>query len=101
MLRIKPKGAEKLVVQYKLQIHGSQDSTVLEDLSADMILKGNHSRIWFLEQTDILNSIFRRHLEHILCVCLVNILPKSDRQRRVAFINDFTFESGSTPVNDL
>lgn len=100
-LQIKPKGAETLVLQYKLQPHGIQDPRGLEYLNADRILEVEPSRNWTFKQNDTFNPIFRRHLEHILCVCLVKIVPISDQQHRFAFINDFTFESGSEPENDL
>ena len=101
LLRIKPKGTERVAVQYKLQSHGSQDPRFLEYLGADTILKADHSGDWSFKQSDIFNPIFRRHLEHILCVCLVDVVPSSDQQRQFAFISDFTFELGSAPVNDL
>ena len=100
-LHIKSKGVEKLVVQYKLRTHGSQDWRVLEYLDVDMFLKGDCFGNWCWQQNDKFNPILRRHLEHILCVCLVNVVSKSDQQLRFAFINDFTFESGSAPENDL
>ena len=100
-LQIKPKGMERLTVQYRIQSYGSQDSQVLQYLEVEKSLKNDRFGDWSFQQDDNFNPIFRRHLEHILCLCLVSIVPKSGQQRQVAFMNDFTFESGSTIVNDL
>ncbi len=100
-LQVKSKGVEKLVVQYRLQSHGSQDTRVHGYLNAEDTFKGERFENWSFQQDDNFNPIFRRHLEHILSVCLVNVGPDSDQQRRFAFISDYTFESGSSSLNDL
>lgn len=100
-LHVKAKGVKRLVVQYKLQSYGSHDSQVLDYTDVDTLLKGDRFGNWSFQQNEKYNPIFRRHLEHILCVCLVKIVPNSDQQQRFAFISDLTFESGSAPLNDL
>lgn len=100
-LQVKPKGVERLVLQYRLQSQGSQDTRVLEYLDVDNFLKSDSFGNWSFQQHNNFNPIFRRHLEHILHVCLINVEPNSDQQSQFAFISDFTFESGSSSVNDL
>lgn len=100
-LHVKAKGLERLVVQYKLQSYGSHDNRVLEYTDVETFLKNDRLGNWSFQQNEKYSPIFRRHLEHILCVCLVDIVPNSDQQRRFAFISDSTFESGSAPLNDL
>ena len=92
---------EKLTLQYKLQPRESQDTQIPQYLDVDKLLKDDGIGNWSFQQDHKFNPIFRRHLEHILYVCLVSIMPNRDQQLRYAFINDFTFESGSSAVNDL
>ena len=101
LLQVKPGGAEKLAIQYKLQSRESQDTQILQYLDVDKLLKGDRIGNWSFRQDHKFNPIFRRHLEHILCVCLVNVMPDSDQKLRYAFISDFTYESGSSALNDL
>lgn len=100
-LHVVPYGVQKLVVQYSLQPYDKfkdKDSRVLHPRDINALLKREESGNWSFAQDDDFNPIFRRHLEHILCLCLV---PSSEKQRHVPFINDITFESGSMPINDL
>ncbi len=77
-LQVKSKEVEKLVVQYRLQSHGSQDTRVHGYLDVEDTLKGERFENWSFQQNNKFNPIFRRHLEHILSVCLVNVVPDSD-----------------------
>lgn len=101
LLQVKPRGVEKLALQYKLQSRESQDTQILQYLDVDKLLKGDRIWNWSFEQDHKFNPIFRRHLEHILCVCLVNVMPIPHPPFQYAFISDFTFESGSSALNDL
>ena len=103
-LHIVPHGEEKLVVQYSLQRYHEdqdQDSRVLLPRDINTLLKHEEAGNWSFAQDDDFNPIFRRHLEHILCLCLVNESPSSEQHRHVAFVNDITFGFGSLPTNDL
>ena len=100
-LHVVPYGVQKLVVQYSLQPYDKfkdKDSRVFHPRDIDALLKREESGNWSFAQYDDFNPIFRRHLEHILCICLV---PSSEQQHHVPFVNDITFESGSMPMNDL
>ena len=103
-LHVVPYGVQKLVVQYSLQPYDEledQDSQILQLRDINALLKREESGNWSFAQDDDFNPIFRRHLEHILCLCLVNESPSSEQQHHLPFVNDITFESGSTPINDL
>ena len=93
-------GIQKLVVQYNLQPYGCQDSKVSLLQETGTFLKSEGCGNWSFVKDDEFNPVFRRHLEYILCLCLIKDGPKLERQY-VPFINDITFESGSTPMNDL
>ncbi len=106
LLDIASHDVQKLVVQYSLSPYGVHDSGVQESelptpQDIDTSLKREGSENWSFVMDDVFNPILRRHLEHILCLCLVNDRPRSEQQQYIAFINDITFESGSTPMNDL
>ena len=101
LLQVKPGRVEKLTLQYKLQSRESQETQILQYLDVDELLKDDRIGNWSFRQEHKFNPIFRRHLEHILCVCLVNVVPNSDQKLRYAFMSDFTFESGSSALNDL
>ena len=103
-LHIVPYGLQKLVVQYGLQPYddfNDPNSEILHPRDVDTLVKREKSSNWSFVQDDDFNSIFRRHLEHILCLCVVNEGPDSEQQHHISFINDITFESGSMPINDL
>ena len=103
-LHVVPNGVQKLVVQYRLQPYdelNDQDSEILHPQDVDTLVKREKSGNWSFVQDDDFNSIFRRHLEHILCLCVVNEGPDSEQQHHISFINDITFESESMPINDL
>ena len=103
-LHIVPHGEIKLVVQYRLQPYdefNDQDSGNLHPRDVDTLVKREKAENWSFAQGDDFNSIFRRHLEHILCLCVVNEGPNSGKEHYVSFINDITFESESRPINDL
>ena len=93
-------GVQKLVVQYNLQPYGCQDSKVSLFQETGAFLKSEGCGNWSFVKDDDFNPVFRRHLEYILCLCLIKDGPRLERQY-VPFINDITFESGSTPMNDL
>ena len=103
-LHIVPYGVQKLVVQYRLQPYNEfndQDSEILRPPDVDILVKRENSGNWSFVQDDDLNSIFRRHLEHILCLCVFDEGPDSEQQHHISFINDITFASESMPINDL
>ena len=103
-LHVLPYSVQKLVVQYMLQPYdesNDQDSDISDPRDINALVKREESKNWSFVQDDDFNPIFRRHLEHILCLCVVHESPNSEQQHHVPFINDITFESGSTPINDL
>ena len=100
-LQVASKGIHKLVLQCELQSHSGEDSWNPKYLHAESFLKSEMSKSWSFKEHHELNPIFRRYLEHILCLCLVNVAPDSGEEPRVAFINDVTLESNSTPLSDL
>ena len=103
-LHVVPYDVQKLVVQYRLQPYdefNDQDSEVLHPRDINALVKREESENWSFVQDDEFNPIFRRHLEHILCLCVVNESPDAEQQHHVPFINDITFGSGSKPINDL
>ena len=100
-IQVASKGIHKLVLQCELQIHSGDDSWNPKYLNVESFLKSEMSKSWSFKEHHELNPIFRRYLEHILCLCLVNVPPDPGEERRVPFINDVTLESKSTPLNDL
>lgn len=101
LLNVASSGVQKLVVQYSLQAYGVEDSRVLLPQGTDTLLKSERSGNWSFVKDDDFNPIYRRHLEYILCLCLISDRQRPDEHCRIPFINDITFESGSTPMNDL
>lgn len=100
-LEVAPQAVQKLVVQYKLQSHDIEQPWSLQSLNVESFLKSDQSRSWSFQKDHEFNPIFRRHLEHILCLCLVDVMPDLGKERRVPFMNDITLESASTPLGDL
>ena len=100
VLSIPSKGLQKLVVQYKLR-YRSDESCIPDNLGTDAFLRKDQVWNWAFKQEHKFNAIFRRHLEHILCLCLVKSTPNKDQHLRTPFITDPTFRIGSTPVGDL
>ncbi len=101
LLNVAPSGVQKLVVQYSLRPYGVEDSRVLVPQGTETLLKSERSGNWSFVKDDDFNPIYRRHLEYILCLCLISDRQRPEEQCRNPFINDITFESGSTPINDL
>ena len=101
ILQVAPKAIHKLVLQCELQPHSPEDSWIPKSLDVESFLRSEKSKSWSFNEHHELNPIFRRHLEHILCLCLVNMPPDQGEERRVPFINDVTLESESTPLGDL
>lgn len=101
ILQVASKGTQKLTLQYKLQSYGDEDSRSLKFLNVENFLKSDRIRSWTFKEDHKFNPIFRRHLEHILGVCLVNVTSDQGEECRIPFINDVTLESGSTPFSDL
>ena len=101
ILQVASKGIQKLVLQCELQPHSREDSWNPKYLNVESFLRSEMSKSWSFKEHHELNPVFRRYLEHILCLCLVNIPPDSGEERRVPFINDVTLESESTPLGDL
>ena len=100
VLSIPSKSLQKLVVQYKLR-YRSDESCIPNNLGTDAFLRKDQVWNWAFKQEHKFNAIFRRHLEHILCLCLVKSTPNKDQHLRTPFITDPTFGIGSTPVGDL
>ena len=100
-LQVASKGIHKLVLQCELQSHNGEDSWNPKYLNSESFLKSEMSKSWSFKEHHELNPIFRRYLEHILCLCLVNVPPEQGEECRVPFINDVTLESKSTPLSDL
>ena len=101
LLNVAPSGVQKLVMQYSLRPYGVEDSRVLLPQETGTLMKSERSGNWSFVKDDDFNPIYRRHLEYILCLCLISDRPRPEEQSRNPFINDITFESGSTPMNDL
>lgn len=101
VLQIASKGVQKLTLQYKLQSQSEEQPRSPKYLDAEAFLKSDQSTSWSFKEDHIFNSIFRRHLEHILCLCLVDIPPDPGEERRIPFMNDVTLEVNSMPLSDL
>ena len=101
ILQVASKGIHKLVLQCELQSHSSDGSWNPKCLNVESFLQSEMSKSWSFKEHHELNPIFRRYLEHILCLCLVDIPPDPGEERRVPFLNDVTLESVSTPLSDL
>ena len=94
-------GVQKLVLQYKVQSHSIEQHRSLQILDVETFLKSDQSKNWSFKEDHKFNSIFRRYLEHILCLCLIDVMPNPGKERRIPFMNDVTLESASTPLSDL
>ena len=101
VLQIAPKGIEKLVLQYKLQSHSDKEPQSPRYLEVETFLKSEQSKGWSSRENHKFNLIFKRYLEHILCLCLVEITPEPGEERCIPFMNDATLESESTALGDL
>lgn len=101
VLQVASKGVQKLVVQYKVQSHDTEQPRSLQCLNVETFLKSGQSRSWSFKEDHEFNSIFRRYLEHIMCLCLVDVKLDPGKERRIPFMNDITLESASTPLGDL
>ena len=101
VLPIASKGVEKLVLQYRLQSHSGEKPRSPKCQDVETFLKRDQSRNWSFKEDHKLNSVFRRYLEHILCLCLVHVTPHPGGECRIPFMNDVTLEFGSTPLGDL
>ena len=101
VLQVASKGVQRLVLQYQVQSHSIEQPRSLQCLDLETFLKSDQSRNWSFKEDHKFNSIFRRYLEHILCLCLVDVMPDPGKERHIPFINDVTLESASTPLGDL
>lgn len=101
ILQVASKGTQKLTLQYELQSYGDEESRSPKLLNVENFLKSERIRSWTFKEDHKFNPIFRRYLEHILCLCLVNVTPDQGEECRIPFINDVTLELGSTPFSDL
>lgn len=99
MLCVPPHGVQELVVQYKLRPHHNKDMLSLRYHDVGTFLHNDQHGSCGFEDDIEFNTIFRRKLEHILCLCLVKNLSNSKGGPRIPF--DTTFASGSTPAGDL
>lgn len=101
LLQVAPKGVQRLVMQYKLHSYGTKDRHTAHCQDPDAILKRDQASGWSLEEPHPFNPIFRRYLEHILCLCVVNLKPDADGESLIPFINDITLDWVSSSMNDL
>ncbi len=101
VLMVACKGIQKLSLQYELQCHTGAGSRSPEYLDAEIFLKSDQSSNWSFKEDHEFNPIFKRYLEHILCLCMVDVKPDSSKERRIPFLNDVTLERESTPLGDL
>ena len=101
IIQVGSNGTQKLMLQCELQSHYGEDSWSPKCLDVESFLKSEMSKSWSFRKNHELNPIFRRHLEHILCLCLVKIPPDPGEEHRVPFMHDVTLESVSTPFSDL
>ena len=100
LLQIEPRAERKIGIQYHLDFLGASNSGVSNHLDVRLYLK--ESQVWNRSSKldDDFGSIFIRHLEHILSFSVINSqIPEQEAQ--ISFIQDPTFESGSTALNDL
>ena len=101
VLKVASKGIQKLSLQYELQCHTGEGSRSPEYLDAETFLKSDQSSNWSFKEDHAFNPIFKRYLEHILCLCMVDVKPDRSKERRIPFVNDVTLERESTPLGDL
>lgn len=101
VLQVASKGVQKLVLQYKVQSHSIGQPRSLHCSDVKTFLKSDQSRSWCFKDDLTCNSIFRRYLEHILCLCLVDVMPDPGKEHCIPFMNDVTLEKASTPLGDL
>ena len=99
VLCIPPHGIEEVVVQYILRSHIDNELPYLDYFDVGTFLRNEQYCVWSFKEESVFNNIFRRQLEHILCLCLVKVVPSSNSGPRIPF--DTTLASGSTPVGDL
>ena len=99
VLSIPAHGVQELVVQYELRSHRHNQSSPFRYLDIGTFLHGDQHGHWRFQDDTKFNTILRRQLEHILCVCLVKTVPNSKSGPRVPF--DTMLASGSTPASDL
>ena len=99
ILCVPPHGVQELLVQYKLRFDHKNEMPFLDYLDVGTFLLRDQHYFWSFKDDSEFNTIFRRQLEHILCLCLVNVIPHSKSGPRVPF--DTTLASGSTPAGDL
>lgn len=99
MLHVPPRGVQELTLQYKLRPHGNKKMSYLSYLDVGTFLHNDQPCSCGFERDIEFNTIFRRNLEHILCLCLIKNVPDSKSGPRIPFDN--TFASGSTPAGDL
>ncbi|MCJ1230558.1 hypothetical protein MMC12_007232 [Toensbergia leucococca] len=95
------KGVQELMGRFKVQLSGEQDPNSLDYSDVGTFLTGEKSVRWDFPQDHKFNSIFRRHLEHILSICLIHVHGRSGRELCTVFVNHSTFNSLSTPVSDF
>ena len=103
VLCVPAQGIQELVVQYKLRPHHDHKLPRLDYLDVGTFLYGDQDKDWDCKNDKKIdkgfNAIFGRHLEHILCLCLIKNIPSSKSGPRVPF--DTSLAAGSTPVGDL
>lgn len=94
-----PHGVQELVVQYKIQPHRNKRMSHLSYLDVGTFLHNDQHCSCGSKDDIEFNIVFRRKLEHILCLCLVRNVPDLKSGPHIPF--DTTFALGSTPAGDL
>ena len=98
IISIQPHGVQEVDVQYMLRPYGDNSRSV-RYFDVGIFLASEQHGIWnFINNNDI-NTILLRHLEHILCTCIVPIALNSKSGPRIPF--DTALASGSSPSSDL
>jgi len=79
MLYVPPYGVQELILQYKLRPHRNKEMSYLSYLDVGTFLHNDQPGSCGFGRDIEFNTIFRRNLEHILCLCLVKNVPDSKR----------------------
>lgn len=70
MLYVPPHGVQELILQYRLRPHRNKEMSYLSYLDVGTFLHNDQPGSCGFERDMEFNTIFRRNLEHILCLCL-------------------------------
>jgi len=83
MLYVPPHGVQELILQYRLRPHRNKEMSYLSYLDVGTFLHNDQPGSCGFERDIEFNTIFRRNLEHILCLCLVKNIPDSKSGSRI------------------